>query len=74
VFIYMLHMFHIYVATVLSSAAYVLQWFLGVFVSVLDVCFKCFICLQTYAASVASRSFKSRSAVESPSSPSTASP
>jgi hypothetical protein len=32
-------------------------------VSVLDICFKCFICLQTYVASIASECFKSRSSV-----------
>jgi hypothetical protein len=38
------------------------------FASVSEVCFKCFICLQTYVASVASRCFKSKSGVASPSS------
>jgi hypothetical protein len=41
---------------------------LGVFVTVLDACVKCFICLQTYVASVVSGCFKSRSGVASPSS------
>ena len=35
--------------------------FSGVFVSVLDACFKCFICVQTYVANVLSEYFKSRS-------------
>jgi hypothetical protein len=59
------------------DVAYVLQWFqvfLGVFISVSDVCFKYFICLQTYVVSVASGCFKSRLGVASPSSPSAASP
>ena len=34
------------------------QVFLGVFESVPDSCFKCFICLQTYVASVAYECFK----------------
>jgi hypothetical protein len=38
------------------------------FLSVSDASFKCFICLQTYIASVASGCFKSRSGVTSPSS------
>ena len=41
--------------------------FSGVFVSVLDACFKCFICVQTYVANVLSEYFKSRSGVVSPS-------
>ena len=45
----------------------------GVFASVLDACFKCFINFKTYVASVASRCFKSRSSVASSSSPSTTS-
>jgi hypothetical protein len=32
---------------------------LGIFASVSDVCFKCFICLQAYVANVSSRYFKS---------------
>ena len=48
--------------------------FLGVFASVSDACFKCFIYLQTYVTSVASECFKSRLGVASPSSPSAASP
>jgi hypothetical protein len=42
--------------------------FSGVFANVSDACFKCFICLQTYVASVVSRYFKSRLGVVSPSS------
>jgi hypothetical protein len=51
-----------------------LSVFSGVFVSILDACFKYFICLHTYVASVASGYFKSRSGVASPSSPSAISP
>jgi hypothetical protein len=36
------------------------QVFSGVFASVLDACFKCFICLQTHVANVSSGCFKSR--------------
>ena len=43
---------------------------LGVFASVLDACFKCFIGLKTYVASVASGCFESRLSVASSSSPS----
>jgi hypothetical protein len=39
------------------------QVFSGVFASVLDPCFKCFICLQTHFANVSSGCFKSRSDV-----------
>jgi hypothetical protein len=59
VFIWMLHMFHIYVASVLSGCCVCLRWFL----SVSFACFKCFICLQTYVASIASECFKSRLSV-----------
>ena len=49
VFIWMLHIFHTYVASVLSECCVcftmVLRCFSGVFESVLDACFKCFICL-----------------------------
>ena len=44
------------------------------FVSVSDTCFKCFICLQTYVASVASGCLKTRSGVAFPSLPSNALP
>jgi hypothetical protein len=37
----------------LRMFAMVFKCFLGVFASALDVCFKCFICLQTYVANVA---------------------
>jgi hypothetical protein len=78
VFIWMLHMFHTYVASVLSGCCVCFyndfKCFSGVFVSVSDTCFKCFIYLQTYVASVASECFNSRSGVASPSSPSAASP
>ena len=59
VFIWMLHMFHTYVACVLLICCVCLQWFS----SVSDACFKCFICLQTYVASIAPGCFKSRSDV-----------
>jgi hypothetical protein len=46
VFIWMLHIFHTYVASVLSGCCTCFcNGFLGVFVSVLGACFKCFICL-----------------------------
>ena len=48
--------------------------FSHVFASVSDACFKYFIWLQTYVASVACECFKSRSSIASPSSPSVASP
>ena len=71
-------MFHTYVASVLSRCCVcftmVFNEFSGVFASVLDACFKCSICLQTYIASVASRHFKSRSGVASFCSLSAASP
>jgi hypothetical protein len=53
-FTHMLQLFYL-------DVAYVLQWFSGVFASVSDTCFKCFICLQTYVTSVVSGCFKSRS-------------
>ena len=52
VFLWMLHMF-----------AMVFKYFSDVFVSGLDVCFKCFIYLLLYVATVASGYFKSRSDV-----------
>ena len=56
-------MFHTYVASVLRGRcicfAMTFQVFSGVFANVSDVCFKCFICLQTYVASVSSGYFKS---------------
>jgi hypothetical protein len=39
------------------------QMFLGVFTSVPDACFNCFICLFLYVATVVSKCFKSRSGV-----------
>jgi hypothetical protein len=39
------------------------QVFSVFFSSVLDACFKCFICLQTYIANVSFECFKSRSSV-----------
>jgi len=51
-FIWMLHIF-----------AIVFKYFSSVFVGVLDVCFRCFICLLLYVAIVVSRCFKSRSGV-----------
>ena len=39
------------------------ECFLGIFTSVLDACFKCFIYLLLYVVAVASRCFKSRSGV-----------
>jgi hypothetical protein len=77
-FIWILYMFHIYVCKCfIWMLRMLLQWFQvfsGVFASVSDACFKCFICLQTYVASVASECFKSRSDVASPSSPFATSP
>jgi hypothetical protein len=55
-FTHMLQMFYLHVV-------YVNNGFQVFFVSVLDICFKCFICLQTYVASIASECFKSRSSV-----------
>ena len=66
VFIWMLHMFHTYDARVLSGCCIRLHWFqvfLGVFASVSNACFKCFIFLQTYVACVASECLKSRSII-----------
>jgi hypothetical protein len=72
-------MFHTYVASSIFGycvcvAILFSSVFSGVFASVLDVCFKCFIYLQMYVASIVSRYFKSRSGVASPSSLSAASP
>jgi hypothetical protein len=47
--------------------AYVLKLFSSVFANVSVACFKCFICLQTYVASVVSKCFKSRLDVVFPS-------
>jgi len=60
------HMFHVYVASVLSGCCVYLQWFQVfscVFASVSYACFKCFICHHTYVASVVSKCFKNRSGV-----------
>ena len=78
VFIWMLHMFHTYVVSVLSRCCVcftmVFKCVSCVFASVSDAFFKCFICLQTYIASVAYGCFKSRSGIASPSSHSAALP
>jgi hypothetical protein len=67
VFIWMLHMFHTYVASVLSGCCVCFAMFfkclLGVCASISDACFKCFICLQTYISNAVSGCFKSRSGV-----------
>jgi hypothetical protein len=65
--------FQMYVARCCVCFCNGFKYFLGVFASVLDVCFKYFICFQTYVASVAFECFKSRLGVASPSSPSAAS-
>jgi hypothetical protein len=47
VFIWILHMFHTYVANILSGSCVCFAMvFLCVFISVSDTCFKCFICLS----------------------------
>jgi hypothetical protein len=61
-FTHMLQVFYMDVAYVL-----VLQCFSCVFASVSDICFKCFICLQTYVVNVAFGCSKSRLCVASPS-------
>jgi hypothetical protein len=71
-----LHVFQTNITSVLVVSVRMLQMFSfecsksrsGAAVSVSYACFKCFICLQTYVASVASGCFKSRSGVASPSS------
>jgi hypothetical protein len=69
VFIWMLHMFQIYVACVLFGCCVWLSWFSSVFQvffsSVSEACFKYFNCLQTYVATVVFECFKSRSDVAS---------
>jgi hypothetical protein len=66
---WMLHIFHTYVASVLSRCCVCFcngfKCFSDVFANVSDACSKCFICLQTYVASVASECFKSRTSVAS---------
>jgi hypothetical protein len=54
VLIWMLHMFRAYVVCVLFGCYVCLQWFQVFFASISDTCFKCFISLMTYVASVAS--------------------
>jgi hypothetical protein len=67
VFIWMLHMFHTYDVSVLFRCcvcvATVFKCFLDVFTSVSETCFKCFIYLQSYVASILSGCSKSRSGV-----------
>jgi hypothetical protein len=68
VFIWMLHMFHTYVPSVLSGCCTCFyNGFSSVFMCVLqvcsDACFTFFIYLQTYVANVLSVCFKSRSGV-----------
>ena len=74
----MLHMFHTYVASILSRCCIyftmVFKCFPDIFASVSNTCFKCFIYLQKYVVSVASKYFTSRSDVASPSSLSVALP
>ena len=69
VFIWVLHMFHTYVISVLSGCCVCFTIFFKcfscVFANVSDACFKCFICLKTY---IAFGCFKSRSGVASSSS------
>ena len=63
----MLHMFHTYVACVLSGCCVGLQWFSIVFryffSNVSEAYFKCFIYLETYVATVVFGCFKNRSGV-----------
>jgi hypothetical protein len=58
-------MFHTYVASVLSECCVCCNdfqaFFQVFFTSVSEACFKYFICLQTYVASITSGCFKSRS-------------
>ena len=60
-------MFHTNVASILSRCCIcfvmAFQVFLGVFASVSDACFKCFIFLEMHVAKVLSGCFKSRSGV-----------
>jgi hypothetical protein len=63
-FTHMLHVYYMDVAYVFTMILAVFRYFS----SVLDAYFKCFICLHIYVVSVASRCFKSRSGVVSPSS------
>jgi hypothetical protein len=56
---------HTYVSSVLSGRyvmfAIVFKCFSGVFANVSETCFKCFICLLLYVASIVSECFKTRS-------------
>ena len=54
-----LQVFHLHAAYVYNG----FSMFLGIFASVLDICFKCFIDLLLYVATVAYVCFKSRSGV-----------
>jgi hypothetical protein len=66
VFIWMLHMFYTYVASVLSGCyVYVAMVFkcFHIFFQVFQTFFKCFIYLLLYVASIASKYFQSRSDV-----------
>jgi hypothetical protein len=60
-------MFHAYVVSIYVDVVYVcnvFQAFLGVFfANISEACFKCFIYLQKYIASVAFGCFKSRSGI-----------
>jgi hypothetical protein len=71
VYIWMLHMFHTYVASALFGCCVcftmVFKCFSCVFAIGSHAYFKCYICLQTYVVSVASGCFKNRSDVASPS-------
>jgi hypothetical protein len=73
-FICFTHMLQVFLSGCCVCFTMVSSVFSGVFASVSDTCFKCFIYLQTYVASVASGCFKSRLYVASPFSPSAASP
>jgi hypothetical protein len=57
----MLHIFHTYVAIVLSGCCVCFTIVFMCFCKCFRCIFKCFICLQTYVAIVVSRCFKSRS-------------
>jgi hypothetical protein len=59
----MLHMFHAYVASILSKCCVCVAIVFKCFHVFLQICFKCFICLLLYVASIASECFKSRSSV-----------
>jgi hypothetical protein len=61
VFIWMLHIFHTYVACVLFGCCV----FQVCFSSVSEACFKCFNCPQTYVATIVFGCFKSRSGIVS---------